>query len=70
MMLHLLKISTFSTAIHHIPDIIQNVRIIFETLDTQLLEALCDVKTERKKLCQTEMLEMALEKKSNLARAS
>ena len=42
-MLCLLKISTFSTAIHHISDIIQNV-LIFETL-----EALPDIKTERKK---------------------
>ena len=47
-MLHLPKISTFSTAIDHIPDIIQDVRIIFETSDTQLFEALCDIKAERK----------------------
>ena len=49
-MLRLLKISIFSTAIHHVSDIIQNVRIIFETLDTRLLEALCEVKTERNKM--------------------
>ena len=49
-MLRLLKISTFSAAIHRVSDIIQNVRIIFETLHTRLLEALCDAKTDRTKM--------------------
>ena len=47
-MLHLLKNTIFSTAIHRVSDIIQNVRIIFETSDTRLLKALCDVNTEGK----------------------
>ena len=60
-MLHLLKNTTFSTAIHRVSDIMQNVRIIFETIDTRPLEVLCDVKTEGK-CCQTGILGMALEK--------
>ena len=46
--LRLLKNTTFSTAIHCLPDIIRNVRIIVETSDTRLLDALCDVNTEGK----------------------
>ena len=47
-MLHLLKNETSSNASHVVSDIIQNVRIIFETSDTRLLEALCDVNTAGK----------------------
>ena len=47
-MLRLLKNKTFSTASRRPSHIIQNVRIIFETLDTRLMEALCDVNTEGK----------------------
>ena len=60
-MLRVVKNTTFSTAVHRASDIIKNVRTIFETSDTQLLDALCDVNTEEK--CQTEVLEMAPEKK-------
>ena len=42
-MLRLLKNTTVLTAIHRISDIIQNVKIVFETSATRLLEALCDV---------------------------
>ena len=48
MMLHLLKNTTFSTAIHRVSDIIQKVRKIVETSDTLLVDALCDVNTEKK----------------------
>ena len=61
-MLRLLKNTTFSTAVHRSFDIMKNVKAIFETSDTRLLDALCDVNTWGK-LCQTEVLEMALEKK-------
>ena len=47
-MLRLLKNKTFSNASHRVSDIIQNVRIIFETSDTRLLEELCEVNTEGK----------------------
>ena len=43
-----MKDTTFSTAIDRVFDIMQSVRIIFETSDTRLLKALCDVKTEGK----------------------
>ena len=35
----------FSSAVHRASDIIKSVRTIFETLDTQLLDTLCDVNT-------------------------
>ena len=47
-MLRLLKNTIFLTVIHRVSDIIQNVRIILETLDTRLMKAMCDVKTEGK----------------------
>ena len=40
-MLRLLKNAIFSSAIHRDSDIIKNVRTIFETLDTRLLDAIC-----------------------------
>ena len=46
-MLHLQKNTIFSSAVHHASDI-KNVRAIFETLETPLLDALCDVNTEGK----------------------
>ena len=60
----------FSSAVHHI---IKNVRTIFETLDTRLLYALCDVNNEgkhdvRQKYSQPG-LAMALEKKSRFTRS-
>ena len=48
MKLRLLKNTTFSTAVHRASDIIKIVRTIFETTDTRLLDALCDVNTEGK----------------------
>ena len=47
-MLPLLKNTTFSTAVDHTSDIIKNLRTIFETSDTRLLDALCDVNTDEK----------------------
>ena len=47
-MLRLLKNTTFLTAVDHASDIIKNVRTIFETSDTRLLDELCDVNTEGK----------------------
>ena len=47
-MLHLLKNTTFSTAVDHASDIIKNVRTIFLTPDTRLLDTLCDVNTKEK----------------------
>ena len=47
-MLRLLKNMTFSTAVHRPSDIIKNVRTTFETSDTRLLDALCEVNTEGK----------------------
>ena len=47
-MLRLLKNTTFLTAVHRASDIMKNVKAIFETSDTRLLDALCDVKTWRK----------------------
>ena len=47
-MLRLVKNTTFSTAVHCTSDIIKNVRTNFETSDTQLLDARCDVNTEKK----------------------
>ena len=45
-MLRLLKNTRlFSTEIHRVSDIIQNVKIIVETSDTRLLDALCDSNT-------------------------
>ena len=46
MMLRLLKNTIFSSAVHCASDIIKNVTASFETLDTRLLDALCDVNTE------------------------
>ena len=48
-MLRLLKNKKFSTAVERASDIIKNGRMIFETSDTRLLDALCDVNTEEKK---------------------
>ena len=48
MMLCLLKNSTFSTAVQGASDIIKDVRTKFETLDTPLLDAMCDVNTEQR----------------------
>ena len=45
-MLCLLKNTTFATAFHRLSDISKNVRTTFEILDTRLLDALCDAKTE------------------------
>ena len=45
-MLRLLKNTTFSTVVHRASDIIKNVRTKFETSDTRLLDALCDVNIE------------------------
>ena len=50
-------------------DIIKNVRTIFETLDTRLSDPLSDEKTLKENICQTEVLDMALEKKSRLTRS-
>ena len=47
-MLPLLKNTTFSTAVDRASDIIKNLRTIFETSDTQMLDALCDVNTDEK----------------------
>ena len=47
-MLCLPKNTVFSSDVHHSSDIIKNVRTIFETLDTGLLDALYDVNTEGK----------------------
>ena len=75
-MIRLLKNTTCSTAIHRASDIIRNVRTIFETLDTRLLDALCDVNTEGNKdfwgftsSVKNDVLEMALEKKCRLTRS-
>ena len=57
MLHHLLKNTTFSTAIDHASDIIKNLRTIFETSDSRLLDTLCDVNTDKKN-----GLKMALEK--------
>ena len=67
-MLLLLKNTTFSTAIHRVSDIIQTVRIIVETSDTQLLDVLCGVNTEGKYDAR-QKYSMALEKKSRLIRS-
>ena len=53
-MLHLVKNTTFSIAFHHTSDIIKNITTIFETLNTRLLHALCDVNTEGKNVVQQE----------------
>ena len=45
-MLDLLKNRTFSAAVHRISDIKKNLRTKFETSDTRLLDALCDLNTE------------------------
>ena len=48
-MIHrLLKNTTFSTAVDRASDIIKNLRTIFETSDTRLLDAFCDVNTDEK----------------------
>ena len=44
----LLKNTTFSTAVDRSSDIIKNLRAIFGTSDTRLLNALCDVNTDEK----------------------
>ena len=47
-MLHLLKTTTFSSAVHRSSDIIKNIATISETSDTKLLDALYDENTEGK----------------------
>ena len=47
-MLRLLTNTTFSTAIHCASDSIKDIKTIFETSDTRLLDTLCDVNTEGK----------------------
>ena len=47
-MLRLLKNTTFSTAVDSASDIIENFPTIFETSDTRLLDALCEVNTDEK----------------------
>ena len=47
-MLGLLKNTTCSTAFHRASDIIKDVRIKFETSDTPLSDALCDINTEQR----------------------
>ena len=47
-MLGLLKNTTFSTAVHRASAIIKDVRTKFETSDSRLLDALCDVNTEQR----------------------
>ena len=42
-MLGLLENTTFSTAVHRVSNIIEDVRTKFKTSDTRLLNALCDV---------------------------
>ena len=44
----LLRNTTFSTAVGHSSDIIKNLRTIFGTSDTRLLDALYDVNTDEK----------------------
>ena len=47
-MLRLLKNTTFLTAVDRASDIIKNLRTIFETSDTRMLDASCDVNTDEK----------------------
>ena len=47
-MLPLLKNTTFSTAVDRASHIIKNLRTIFGTSDSGLLDALCDVNTDEK----------------------
>ena len=47
-MFRLLHIAIFSSAFHRASDIIKNVTTIFKTLDTRLLDELCDVNTKEK----------------------
>ena len=44
----LLKNRTFSTAVDRFSDIIKNLRTIFGTPDTRLLDALCDINADEK----------------------
>ena len=48
-MLRLLQNTIFSSAVNRASDIIQDKRTMFETLDTRLLDTLCDVNTDRGK---------------------
>ena len=69
-MLRLLKNTRlFSTEIHRVSDIIQNVKIIVETSDTRLLTH-CVTQTLGRKRCQTEILEMAMEMEKKISFAS
>ena len=45
-MLRLLKNTMFLSSVHRASVIMRNVRTIVETLDTRLLDAMCDVNTE------------------------
>ena len=65
-MLDLLKNTTSSTAVHRASDIIKDVRTNFETSDTRLLDALCDLNTELRSDVRSEVFEMGLEKKTPL----
>ena len=47
-MLRLLKNTIFLSTVHRASDIIKNVRPVSETLDTRLLDGLCDVNTDGK----------------------
>ena len=47
-MLRLLKNTTFSTAVEGAPDTKKNIKTIFKTSDTRLLDEMCDVNTEKK----------------------
>ena len=49
-MLHLLKNTKFSTALHHASDIMKNVKAIFETSDTPLLDAWGKIMSDRSTL--------------------
>ena len=70
MMLYLLKNTTFSTAIHRTSDTIKNIRTIFETSDTGLLDALCDVHdTEGKNDVRQKYSKWPWRKKSRLIRS-
>ena len=68
-MLHSQKNTVFSSAAHRASVIIENVRTIFETLDTQLLGALCNVNTEGKHDVRKKYPKWLWRKKSLLTRS-
>ena len=69
MMLWLLKNSTFLVAIHFASDIIKTVRTIFQNFRRSTVWRTVWREHWGKKWCETEVLEMALEKKSRLTRS-